>query len=69
MTTPFRLWLEPPPVNASAPLSRDRIVAAALRILDAEQLSAVTMRRVAAELGTGPASLSAHVSTRTSCTL
>ena len=28
------------------PLSRDRIVDAALKILDAEQLSAVTIRRV-----------------------
>ncbi|MGV9778949.1 TetR/AcrR family transcriptional regulator [Streptosporangium sp. NPDC003464] len=42
-------------------LSRDLIVAAGLRILDAEGLDALSMRRVAQELGTGPASLYAHV--------
>ncbi|MBX6765955.1 MAG: TetR/AcrR family transcriptional regulator C-terminal domain-containing protein [Actinomadura rubrobrunea] len=44
------------------PLSQERIVDAALRVLDAEGLEAVSMRRVAQELGTGPASLYAHVS-------
>lgn len=43
-------------------LSRDAILDAAMRVLDAEGLDAVTMRRVASELGTGPASLYAHVS-------
>lgn len=42
-------------------LSRERIVAAAIEVLDAEGLDAVSMRRVATELGTGPASLYAHV--------
>jgi AcrR family transcriptional regulator len=42
-------------------LSRLAIVNAALEVLDAEGLSAVTMRRVAQALGTGPASLYAHV--------
>ena len=42
-------------------LNRDGIVDAALRVLDAEGLDAVTMRRVAQELGTGGASLYAHV--------
>jgi AcrR family transcriptional regulator len=42
-------------------LSRTAIIDAALSILDAEGLAAVTMRRVAEELGTGPASLYAHV--------
>jgi AcrR family transcriptional regulator len=42
-------------------LSREAIVDAALTVLDAEGLDAVTMRRVADELGTGPASLYAHV--------
>jgi AcrR family transcriptional regulator len=36
-------------------------VDAALRVLDAEGLAALTMRRVADELGTGPSSLYAHV--------
>jgi AcrR family transcriptional regulator len=41
-------------------LSRTSIVDVALSVLDAEGLAAVTMRRVASELGTGPASLYAH---------
>ena len=59
--------LEPPwwtPRKAGAPrrsLSRGAIVGAALTILRAEGIDAVSMRRVAAELGTGPASLYAHV--------
>jgi AcrR family transcriptional regulator len=44
------------------PLTQDAIVETAIRVLDAEGLEAVTMRRVAQELGTGPASLYAHVS-------
>ncbi|GAA4237403.1 TetR family transcriptional regulator ActII [Actinomadura meridiana] len=47
---------------ARQPLSQDVIVDTAIRVLDAEGLEAVTMRRVAQELGTGPASLYAHVS-------
>ncbi len=42
-------------------LTRDAIAAAALEIIDAEGLDAVTMRRVAQTLGTGAASLYAHV--------
>jgi AcrR family transcriptional regulator len=44
------------------PLTQDLVVETAIGILDAEGLEAVTMRRVAQELGTGPASLYAHVS-------
>ncbi|MFE5328480.1 TetR/AcrR family transcriptional regulator [Embleya sp. NPDC056575] len=44
------------------PLSRDSIVAAALTVLDAGGLEAVSMRRVAEQLQTGPASLYVHVS-------
>ncbi|MGJ6964011.1 TetR/AcrR family transcriptional regulator [Streptosporangium sp. G11] len=50
--------------KVSAPrtvLSRDLIVTTGLRLLDAEGLDALSMRRVAQELGTGPASLYAHV--------
>jgi AcrR family transcriptional regulator len=46
---------------ARAPLSRDAIVDAALVVLARDSAAAVTMRRVADELGTGPASLYAHV--------
>jgi AcrR family transcriptional regulator len=49
---------------AKAPLSEDAIVDAALAILKAEGLEAVTMRRVAAALDTGPASLYVYVSGR-----
>src|SRR5579875_2392517 len=49
---------------AKAPLSAEVIVAAALAICRAETLEAVTMRRVAAELDTGPASLYVYVRNR-----
>jgi TetR/AcrR family tetracycline transcriptional repressor len=42
-------------------LERDSIVDAALRVLDREGLDALTMRRVAEELGTGAGSLYWHV--------
>lgn len=45
-------------------LDGDRIAAAALRIADAEGLAAVSMRRVAAELGAGTMSLYRHVAGR-----
>lgn len=44
------------------PLSQDLIIDAALRIVRDEGLDGVSMRRVAQDLGTGPASLYAHVS-------
>jgi AcrR family transcriptional regulator len=45
-------------------LSIDRITSAALAITDAEGLEALTMRRLAGELGAGVASLYRHVATR-----
>jgi len=62
----------PPPVRhrstrdrpAKPPLSEDAVVAAALAILKSEGLEAVTMRRVAAALDTGAASLYVYVSGR-----
>ncbi|MGH6656248.1 MAG: TetR/AcrR family transcriptional regulator [Actinocrinis sp.] len=45
-------------------LSREAIVAAAIRIIDAEGLDAVSMRRVAQEFGTGAASLYAYVANK-----
>jgi AcrR family transcriptional regulator len=47
-----------------AQYSRARITATALAIADAEGLDAVSMRRVAADLGTGAASLYRYVETR-----
>ena len=49
---------------AKAPLSRDAVVDAALELCRAEGLDAVTMRRVAAELDTGAASLYVYVRNR-----
>ncbi|MFF5171803.1 TetR/AcrR family transcriptional regulator [Micromonospora sp. NPDC000089] len=44
------------------PLSQDAVVDAALAVLGREGLGGLSMRRVAQELDTGPASLYAHVS-------
>ncbi len=49
---------------AKAPLSEDVVVEAALAILQSDGLEAVTMRRVAAALDTGAASLYVYVSGR-----
>ena len=49
---------------AKPPLSEDAVVDAALALLKAEGLDSVTMRRVAAALDTGPASLYVYVSGR-----
>jgi AcrR family transcriptional regulator len=46
---------------AKSPLSRDGLVAVALRIMREEGLERVTMRRLATELDTGPASLYVYV--------
>jgi AcrR family transcriptional regulator len=45
-------------------LSRAAIVDAAVKVLDQEGVAALSMRRVAQELGTGAASLYAHVANR-----
>jgi AcrR family transcriptional regulator len=58
-------WQKPPRRRrAKQPLTQDRIVAAALAILDRDGLDAVTTRRVAEALDTGSASLYAHVANR-----
>jgi AcrR family transcriptional regulator len=49
---------------AKAPLSEDVVIDAALAILQSDGLEAVTMRRVAAALDTGPASLYVYVAGR-----
>jgi AcrR family transcriptional regulator len=45
-------------------LSREAIVAAAIRVIDEEGFEAVSMRRVAQEFGTGAASLYAYVANK-----
>jgi AcrR family transcriptional regulator len=53
-----------PERSAKIPLTRSEIVQAALRIVKAEGIDAVSMRRVAAEFETGPSSLYAHVANK-----
>lgn len=62
---PVPSWKRTRSAPATRPqLSRDLIVETALRLLDADGLDGVSMRRVAEELGTGPASLYAHVANK-----
>ena len=60
---PAAPWTErrPEPRQRVA-ISRDRIAEIALKIIDTEGTEAVSMRRIASELGTGAASLYAYVS-------
>jgi len=60
------IWLRPERAAVGRPAQHTRaeITVVALRIADAEGLDAVSMRRVAAELGTGAASLYRYVETR-----
>jgi len=60
------IWMRPERAAAGRPAQRSRaeITAAAVDIADREGLDAVSMRRVAAELGTGAASLYRYVETR-----
>lgn len=61
------IWLRPAPepgVGRPPELSREQITAVAVAVADVDGLAAVTMRRVAAALGTGAASLYRHVATR-----
>jgi AcrR family transcriptional regulator len=58
-------WLQPARGEARKQrLSRDTIVDAALKVVDAEGLDGLSMRRVGAELETGAASLYWHVRNR-----
>jgi AcrR family transcriptional regulator len=65
---PEHIWLRPAPthggVGRPAEWSRAQIIDVALAVADREGLPAVTTRRLARELGTGPASLYRHVATR-----
>jgi AcrR family transcriptional regulator len=56
-------WWRPPKGGARrrVPLSREAIVDAALAILDADGVDALTIRRLGQELGTGAASLYWHI--------
>ena len=50
-----------PPTRTRRPLSRDRVLATAMKLADAEGIGAVTMRRLAAELGIEAMSLYHHL--------
>jgi AcrR family transcriptional regulator len=56
---PWRL--KPPAPAPRAPLTREAIIDAALRVLDRDGMDGLSMRRVGEELGTGAASLYWHV--------
>jgi AcrR family transcriptional regulator len=60
------VWSRPEPGQrpAPAPLSRDKIVAAAIAIADEQGLEAVSLRNVAARLNAGPMRLYTYTSTK-----
>ena len=66
MNEPRPVWdrPEPPSRPAPVPLSRERIVAVAIELADADGLAAVSLRKVAAALGTGPMRLYGYIETK-----
>ncbi|WP_380282842.1 TetR/AcrR family transcriptional regulator [Kitasatospora purpeofusca] len=60
------VWERPEPSDrpAPAPLSRERIVGAAVRLADADGLEAVSLRKVAAALEVGPMRLYGYIATK-----
>src|ERR1700761_8813533 len=55
---------EPPDRPVVTPLSRERIVRAAIRLADADGLAAVSLRKVAAALDAGPMRLYGYIATK-----
>jgi AcrR family transcriptional regulator len=55
---------EPPSRPVLAPLSRERIVEAAIQLADADGLEAVSLRKVAAALDVGPMRLYGYIATK-----
>ena len=58
------LWRDAPPARRTRGLSRERIVAAAIELVEAEGLSALSMARLAERLGCGTMSLYRHVANK-----
>ena len=58
------LWQEATPPRRARGLSRDRIVAAAIELADADGLGALSMARLAERLGCGTMSLYRHVANK-----
>ncbi|WP_424531343.1 TetR/AcrR family transcriptional regulator [Sphaerisporangium viridialbum] len=65
-TAARNIWLRPSARTRrdAPPLSRDRIVAEAIALLDEEGVGRLTMRRLAERLGTGSTTLYWHVKTK-----
>jgi AcrR family transcriptional regulator len=63
---PDAIWLRPEHATVGRPAERSRaeLTSVAIALADRDGLDAVSMRRVAAELGTGPASLYRYVASR-----
>jgi AcrR family transcriptional regulator len=61
---PASVWTRPRPEPRRRAPGVDQFVAAALAVADAEGLAAVSMRRVAADLGSGTASLYRYITNR-----
>jgi AcrR family transcriptional regulator len=59
------IWARPEPAGRRPRFSRAQIAAVALAIADAEGFGAVSMRRVATELGSGTMSLYRYIATKT----
>jgi len=55
---------EPPDRPVPAPLSRERLVRAAIQLADADSLDAVSLRKVAAALDVGPMRLYGYIATK-----
>jgi AcrR family transcriptional regulator len=64
MSMPEPPWGPTRPTRTRTPLSTERIVDTALALIAKEGYDAVTMRRIARELDTGPSSLYAHVANK-----
>ncbi|WP_026248870.1 TetR/AcrR family transcriptional regulator [Streptomyces sp. LaPpAH-108] len=60
------VWERPEPPNrpVPTPLSRERIVRAAIQLADADGLEAVSLRKVAAVLGVGPMRLYGYIDSK-----
>src|ERR1700737_1523158 len=61
---PASVWTRPRPAPRRRAPGVDQYVAAALAVADAEGLAAVSMRRVAGDLGSGTATLYRYITTR-----
>ena len=64
MSEPGSVWTRPRPATRRRSPGVEQFVAAAIAVADAEGLPAVSMRRVAGDLGSGTASLYRYVASR-----